>query len=69
MTSDFDNATGEVIAEVLADSAPGEQVGAQTQGHIDDPHDGRVDSWVGTKQEDGSVSISKSHTYGDDRDD
>jgi hypothetical protein len=40
-------------------------VSAQTEGEIENPHDGHTDSHTATKEDDGSVTISKSHTYDD----
>lgn len=61
-------AAQQAASDAVADAAPGTQASAQTQGEIDNPHGGHTDSWVATKQDDGSVSVDKSHTYGDDRD-
>jgi len=55
-------AAQQVAAEVAADQEPRTLVGAQTEGEIENPHDGHVDSWSAEKKDDGSVEVNKEHT-------
>lgn len=59
---DFDEATQEVLEDALEDADPGEQASAQTEGQIENEHDGHVDGFSGTKEDDGSVTVEKEHT-------
>jgi hypothetical protein len=60
-----DAAAQAAASAAVADGAAGDQAGAQTAGQIEHPHGGHTDSWAATKNADGSVSVSKSHTYDD----
>lgn len=67
-TTGGDEAAQAAVQEALADAPAGSDASAQTEGQIENPHAGHVDSWHGTKQDDGSVEISKGHTYDDPND-
>jgi hypothetical protein len=51
------------LEEILATASPGEQATVQSEGQIDHPHgeDTHTDAWLGTKEQDGSVSVEKIH--------
>jgi hypothetical protein len=67
---DFDEAKEEeeVLEEALEDQPAGSQATAQTEGQVDHPHgeNSHVDGTIGTKEEDGSVSIEKGHSEDED---
>jgi hypothetical protein len=64
---DFEEAKEEVLEEALEDQPPGSQAIAQTEGEVDHSHgaNSHVDGTIGTKEEDGSVSITKGHSEDD----
>jgi hypothetical protein len=57
-------ATEQVAADAVRDGQPGDQASAQAEGEIGS-HSGHEDSHTATKGADGSVSVTKSHTYDD----
>jgi hypothetical protein len=69
MSGSGDQAVKETLSEALEGAEPGEQASGQTAGQADHPHSSsslggaeHVDGWIGTKQEDGSVTFEKEHT-------
>jgi hypothetical protein len=52
-----------LLSGILSGASPDEKASVQTQGQADHAHgsDNHVDGWGGTKNADGSVSVTKIH--------